>query len=315
MEVRSSTLNIQTDQNGLTAKNVDASSDAQSEFLRQVQQRSETSTPTIKVFKTSNVVSAHNIKTEPHSSSHEIINQRIDAIEVHKERQSQNLTRMNSPSLLKNSPTVTVTDLQVGKNESLGNDMVLMKFNDGSLRQTQKALFEAADKLGVFERVHTSLEFANWHLNEWAPKVTTDTTYFNAHVEFNDAQKNYDAQLKSENPEIIENRLAFSLQSKPNLNVENVASEVTPEAFNESSQTIVNVTSPLSENYKLSVTNLGTMSADISIESDVTTDLEYYTSESRMLDELKLIDFLSGLMLKEQNTDSTLLQITPPQDS
>ena len=105
------------------------------------------------------------------------------------------------------------------------------------------------------------------------------------------------------------------MQSKPNLNVENVASEVTPDSFNESSQTIVNVTSPLSENYNLSVTNLGTMSADISIESDVTTDLEYYTSESRMIDKLKLTDFLSGLLLKEQNTDSTLLQITDPQDT
>lgn len=118
-------------------------------------------------------------------------------------------------NVLKSDDVLTVIDLTVGKNESLGNDMVLLKFNDGSLRQTQKGLFEAADKLGVFARVKSGDAFADWHLNEWALGVVSNPDYISAHDEFNTSQTQYDLQLRTDNPEIFEARLSFVKQYAP----------------------------------------------------------------------------------------------------
>ena len=120
---------------------------------------------------------------------------------------------VQAPNVIRKDATLTVIDLTSGRNESLGNDMVLIKFEDGSLRQTQKALYEAANSLDVFDRLRTSSDFANWHLSEWANSVNSDTRYINAHSKFNDAQIKYDADLRKGNPEIAQNRLNFVIEN------------------------------------------------------------------------------------------------------
>ena len=111
---------------------------------------------------------------------------------------------------------VKMTDVSGGKNESLGNDMVLLEFADGSKRMTQKALYEAADSLGAFDNMTSGDDFADWHLNTWAGGVVSDPQYKAAHNQFNTNQIAYNTALMEANPEIAQNRLAFVQQYAPN---------------------------------------------------------------------------------------------------
>ncbi len=111
---------------------------------------------------------------------------------------------------------VEMYDMTVGPNESIGNDMVMLTFPDGTKRQTQKALYEAAESLGAFDNMTSGDDFAAWHLNEWAGKVVSDPQYKAAHDQFNTDQISYNTALIEANPEIAENRLAFVQQNAPN---------------------------------------------------------------------------------------------------
>ena len=109
---------------------------------------------------------------------------------------------------------VQVTDLSGLKQEPLGNDMVLVKFQDGSYGKTQKALFEAAESLGA--PMGSQKDFANWHLNEWAPKVVSDPAFKAAHDKFNTDQISYDQAVMDSDPQYAQNRLAFVQTHAPN---------------------------------------------------------------------------------------------------
>ena len=109
---------------------------------------------------------------------------------------------------------VQVTDLSGLKQEPLGNDMVLVKFQDGSYGKTQKALFEAAESLGA--PMGSQKDFANWHLNEWAPKVVSDPAFEAAHDKFNTDQISYDQAVMDSDPQYAQNRLAFVQTHAPN---------------------------------------------------------------------------------------------------
>jgi hypothetical protein len=111
---------------------------------------------------------------------------------------------------------VKMTDLNVGQNEQLGNDMVLLTFADGTKRQTQKALYEAARDLGVLNNMQSGDDFSQWHLNDWASGVVSNPEYVAAHDTFNTRQLNYNNALMEANPEIAKNRLAYVQQYAPN---------------------------------------------------------------------------------------------------
>lgn len=98
----------------------------------------------------------------------------------------------------------------VAGNETLGNDMVMLTFADGTRRQTNKALYEAAKDLGALDNMQSGKDFADWHLNEWAAKVGSDPEYTAAHDKFNTNQIAYNQALMDEHPEIAKNRLAFT---------------------------------------------------------------------------------------------------------
>ena len=74
------------------------------------------------------------------------------------------------PLVLKNTDNLSVVDMKVGPNESIGNDMVMLTFPDGTKRQTQKALYEAADSLGAFDNMTSGDDFSDWHMNVWGVK-------------------------------------------------------------------------------------------------------------------------------------------------
>jgi len=112
--------------------------------------------------------------------------------------------------------SVKMTDINNGKNEQLGNDMVLLEFADGTKRMTQKALYEAAESLGAFDNMTNEKDFADWHLNTWAGGVVNDPQYKAAHDTFNTNQIAYNNALMEANPEIAKNRLAFVQQHAPN---------------------------------------------------------------------------------------------------
>ena len=109
---------------------------------------------------------------------------------------------------------VQVTDLSGLKQEPLGNDMVLVKFQDGSYGKTQKALFQAAESLGA--PMGSQKDFANWHLNEWAPKVVSDPAFIAAHDKFNTDQISYNQAVMDSDPQYAKNRLAFVQTHAPN---------------------------------------------------------------------------------------------------
>ncbi len=109
---------------------------------------------------------------------------------------------------------VQVTDLSGLKQEPLGNDMVLVKFQDGSYGKTQKALFQAAESLGA--PMGSQKDFANWHLNEWAPKVASDPAFIAAHDKFNTDQISYNQAVMDSDPQYAQNRLAFVQTHAPN---------------------------------------------------------------------------------------------------
>ena len=120
------------------------------------------------------------------------------------------------PQQFEDGGAVKMTDVSAGKNEQLGNDMVLLTFADGSKRMTQKALYEAADSLGAFDNMSSGDDFADWHLNTWAGGVVSDPQYKAAHDQFNTSQIGYNNALMEANPEIAQNRLAFVQQHAPN---------------------------------------------------------------------------------------------------
>ena len=78
--------------------------------------------------------------------------------------------------VLRNDDALSVVDIEGGSAERYGNDMVALNFRDGTRRITQKALYEAAANLGAFDAITTQREFAEWHLNDWAPGVVADAT-------------------------------------------------------------------------------------------------------------------------------------------
>ena len=120
------------------------------------------------------------------------------------------------PQRFEDGGAVKMTDVSAGKNEQLGNDMVLLTFADGSKRMTQKALYEAANNLGALDNMQSGDDFAQWHLNDWASGVTNNPEYVAAHDQFNTSQIGYNNALMEANPEIAKNRLAFVQQYAPN---------------------------------------------------------------------------------------------------
>mgnify|MGYP001111199376 FL=1 len=118
------------------------------------------------------------------------------------------------PQRFEDGGEVQVTDLSGLKQEPLGNDMVLVKFQDGSYGKTQKALFQAAESLGA--PMGSQKDFANWHLNEWAPKVASDPAFIAAHDKFNTDQISYNQAVMDSDPQYAQNRLAFVQTHAPN---------------------------------------------------------------------------------------------------
>ena len=114
------------------------------------------------------------------------------------------------PMVMTNTENLSVVDVGgQNPNERLGNDMVMMTFADGTKRQTQKALYEAANELGVLDDMSSGDDFADWHLNEWAGKVVSDPTYKAAHDTFNTNQIGYNQTLMDNDPTIAASRLSF----------------------------------------------------------------------------------------------------------
>lgn len=144
--------------------------------------------------------------------SHQALQQRLITAEAKNEDIPKKLG-IEAHRMIKSDDILTVIDLTVGENESLGNDMVIMKFSDGSSRQTQKALFEAADSLGVFKHVTTSSDFADWHLNDWAKNSNDDGKIMKAHSEFNAKQAQYNRELQTVNPTTKQHRLDFVIEN------------------------------------------------------------------------------------------------------
>ena len=111
-----------------------------------------------------------------------------------------------SNKVIANNENLTVIDITDGPQEMLGNDMVVVSFEDNSRVLTQKALYEAAEGLGAFEAINSQQDFADWHLNTWASAVSTNEAFEAAHDAFNTAQIQYNTALLIANPNIAYNQ-------------------------------------------------------------------------------------------------------------
>ena len=107
-----------------------------------------------------------------------------------------------SNKVITNDENLTVIDITDGPQEKLGNDMVLLSFDDNSGVLTQKALYEVAEGLGAFEAINSQQDFSYWHQNTWAIAVSTDEKFAAAHDAFNAAQIQYNTALLIKNPNI-----------------------------------------------------------------------------------------------------------------
>ena len=107
-----------------------------------------------------------------------------------------------SNKVMANNENLTVIDITDGQQEMLGNDMVVVSFEDNSRVLTQKALYEAAEGLGAFEAINSQQDFSYWHQNTWAIAVSTDEKFAAAHDAFNAAQIQYNTALLIKNPNI-----------------------------------------------------------------------------------------------------------------
>lgn len=117
--------------------------------------------------------------------------------------------------VLRNDDALSVVDIEGGAAERFGSDMVALNFRDGTRGITQKALYEAAASLGAFDAITTQREFAEWHLNDWAPGVSTDPAYEAAHTKFNLDQIAYDAAITRADPTIAARRLTVAATYAP----------------------------------------------------------------------------------------------------
>ena len=111
-----------------------------------------------------------------------------------------------SNKVIANDENLTVIDITDGPQEMLGNDMVVVSFEDNSRVLTQKALYEAAVGLGAFEVINSQQDFSYWHQNTWASAVSTDEKFAAAHHAFNTAQIQYNTALLIANPNIAFNQ-------------------------------------------------------------------------------------------------------------
>ena len=127
--------------------------------------------------------------------------------------------------VLRNDDVLSVVDIEGGAAERYGSDMVALNFRDGTRRITQKALYEAAASLGAFDAITTHREFAEWHLNDWAPGVSTDPAYEAAHTKFNLDQIAYDAAITRADPTIAERRLTAAATYAPDSEAARSAAE------------------------------------------------------------------------------------------
>ena len=107
-----------------------------------------------------------------------------------------------SNKVIANNENLTAIDITDGPQEMLGNDMVMLSFEDNSRVLTQKALYEAAEGLGAFEAIRSQQDFSDWHQNTWASAVSTDEKFAAAHEAFNTAQIQYNSALLIKNPNI-----------------------------------------------------------------------------------------------------------------
>ena len=126
---------------------------------------------------------------------------------------------IRGPKQFSEGGEVEMYDMTVGPNESIGNDMVMLTFPDGTKGQTQKAFYEAANSLGAFEGMETQKDFADWHMNEWASKSVRnsrgDPDYIAAADKFNTDQIAYNNALMGSDPKIAQSRMAFVQQHAP----------------------------------------------------------------------------------------------------
>jgi len=122
---------------------------------------------------------------------------------------------IRGPKQFNEGGEVEMYDMTVGPNESIGNDMVMLTFPDGTKRQTQKALYEAAESLGALDNMTSGDDFSAWHLNAWASKSRGDPDYIAAMDKFNTDQIAYNNALIGSNPQIGQNRMAFVQENAP----------------------------------------------------------------------------------------------------
>ena len=127
--------------------------------------------------------------------------------------------------VLRNDDTLSVVDIEGGAPERYGSDMVALNFRDGTRGVTQKALYEAAASLGAFDAITTQRDFADWHLNDWAPGVATDPAYEAAHAQFNLDQIGYDAAITRADPTIAARRLTAAATYAPDSEAARSAAE------------------------------------------------------------------------------------------
>jgi len=127
--------------------------------------------------------------------------------------------------VLRNDDTLSVVDTEGGAAERYGSDMVALNFRDGTRGVTQKALYEAAASLGAFDAITTQRDFADWHLNDWAPGVATDPAYEAAHTQFNVDQIAYDAAITRADPTIAARRLTAAATYAPDSEAARSAAE------------------------------------------------------------------------------------------
>ena len=251
------------------------------------------------------------------ASSKEFIAQRID-INLQREQNQKGAV----PSYLRmtdNSQNADdafkVIDLTVGPNEKLGNDVVLLKFDDGSLRVTQKALYEAAVELGAFHTIKSGGDFADWHLNTWSSGVMSDPDYIKAHESFNSSQVKYDEQLRLENPEIFENRLNFVKQYASD-NKEAIAAAVKDVELHLPTKAVV---MKFENSIETTFLETGEFSNDTSPLPDpmYSVDFTNLVEDGKLFEvDVDITDFLSDNLTTVQSagTFNSLLEHTSPQN-
>jgi hypothetical protein len=200
--------------------------------------------------------------------------------------------------VLRNDDALSVVDIEGGGAERYGSDMVALNFRDGTRGITQKALYEAAASLGAFDAITTHREFAEWHLNDWAPGVSTDPAYEAAHTKFNLDQIAYNAAITRADPTIAARRLTAAATYAP----DSEAARSAAEAEVEPSAVMAQPGTAQARQQAASLPEAGEISA-LTVATPVTYGVEADTrkiSESLEVVEPALWELAASLQVSEQ---------------